>query len=53
MAQLLRSSCRDAPTFDLDNPKFTGYGVVRYKANVDQEYEYTLKKDGSVTYKEV
>ena len=53
MAQLLRASCRDAAAFDLDNSKFTGWGVVSYLADCGQEYEYLLKEDGSVTYKEV
>jgi hypothetical protein len=52
-AQLLRSSCRDASEFDLDNSIFTGWGVVGYRADMGQEYEYILKKDGTVTYKEV
>jgi len=52
-AQLLRSSIRNAKTYELDVSDVTGWGVVPYDADYGQEYEYTLKDDGSVTYKEV
>lgn len=52
-AQLLRSSARDAEQFKLDNSLHTGWGVVEYDADMGEEYEYTLKTDGEVTYERV
>ena len=56
-AQLLRSSARDAEEFGLDPSVFTGWGLVKLtRGKADdhwQEYEYTLKKDGTVTVKEI
>lgn len=45
-AQLLRSSTD--PKYGLDDSKITGYGVVQPGGS--GEYEYTLHRDGSVTY---
>ena len=52
-AQLLRSSQRDAEKFTLDTNKHTGWGVVEFHDNCGEDYEYTLKRDGDVTYKEL
>lgn len=30
--------------------KYLGWGVVEYRANMGEDYEYTLHADGSVTY---
>ena len=49
-AQLLRSSVRDSYRFDLDDSKYTGWGIVDYDAVAGENYEYTLLNDGSVTY---
>ena len=51
-AQLLRSSVRDTDKFSLDDSLYTGWGVVGYEIDYGVQYEYTLKKDGSVTYRE-
>ena len=51
-AQLLRSSARrDAEKYNLDDSKFTGWGVVSYWGNNGADYVYTLHIDGSVTCK--
>jgi hypothetical protein len=52
-AQLLRSSVRDAGAYDLDNSLHTGWGVVEGDRDCGEAYEYTLKKDGSVSYKQL
>lgn len=53
MAQLLRSSVKQAALFSLDDSDCTGWGVVGYHADCGQEYEYVLKNDGSVEHKAV
>jgi hypothetical protein len=50
-AQLLRNSIRDCSVFDLDPSQYTGWGVVPFDEHWGAEFEYTLHKDGSVTYK--
>jgi len=52
-AQLLRNSIRDCSTFNLDPSQYTGWGVVASDESWCEEYEYTLHKDGQVTYKNV
>lgn len=52
-AQLLRDSALNADKFDLDNSTTTGWGVIHYDASYGAEYEYVLKKDGSVEVHEV
>lgn len=56
-AQLLRNSVRSEKEFGLDSSEYTGWGVVDLdeNGNVDgwQQYEYTLKTDGSVEWIEV
>lgn len=52
-AQLLRSSARDAEKYNLDDSLHTGWGVSRYDGNAGHEFEYTLKRDGTVTWREV
>jgi len=53
-AQLLRSSAFDADDFDLDDSRYTGWGVLGYHEKCgDCEYVYLLRKDGSVTYEEL
>jgi hypothetical protein len=49
-AQLLRSSVFDAEKFKLDNSRHTGWGVVEIDADCGEDYEYTLLKNGKVTY---
>ena len=50
-AQLLRSSARDADKYELDASLHTGWGVVPIDEHWGEEFEYTLHKDGEVTYK--
>lgn len=50
LAQLLRESVRSQKEFDLDRSKYTGWGVTSY--NQEEEYNYVLHADGSVTYTE-
>lgn len=49
MAQLLRSSVRDAHSYGLDDNHHTGYGIVSYGEEWGQEWEYILMADGTVT----
>ena len=49
-AQLLRSSTRDTEKYNLDDSKYTGWGVVGYYESCGEEYEYTLHNDGAVSY---
>lgn len=53
VAQLLRSSVRDAKEFDLDESLATGWGLVEHDSDWGQEFSYLLMNDGSVTFKEV
>lgn len=52
-AQLLRSSIADAKEYDLDDSRFTGWGVYPIGEDTGAEYIYTLNIDGSVTVEEV
>lgn len=52
-AQLLRDSVRHAESFALDPSEFTGWGVTPFGADHGQEFEYTLKADGSVEVRPV
>ena len=52
-AQLLRSSVRNARKYGLDRSNFTGYGVMKFGECCDAEYVYTLKKNGTLTYKTI
>ena len=52
LAQLLRSSRADATTFDLDESDTTGWGVVGYDDDCGQDYEYTIGRNGEVSYEE-
>lgn len=52
-AQLIRSSVRMAEEFKLDDCPHTGWGVMSRRVNCDEEYIYTLQKDGTVTYQSV
>ena len=52
-AQLLRNSIRDCSVFDLDPSQYTGWGVVAFDEHWGAEFEYTLHKDRSVTYKSI
>lgn len=49
-AQLLRDSIRWCRTYNLDPSQYTGWGVVAFDEDWCEEYEYTLHKDGLVTY---
>lgn len=53
LAQLLRSSAMDAEKFDLDASTETGWGVIPYRQDWCVDYIYILKKDGTVSVKEV
>lgn len=50
LAQLLRSSALLQDEFDLDKSTETGYGIIPYHSKCGEEFEYTLKADGTVTY---
>lgn len=52
-AQLLRSSIRDGKEFGLGQDRFLGWGVVSYNENMGENYEYILKTDGTIMYKQV
>lgn len=52
-AQLLRFSAKHARKYGLDKNDFTGYGIMSYDNDTGEEYEYTLKSDGSVVYKQL
>lgn len=47
-AQLVRSSAFDAEKFGLDKSRHTGWGVIPIDSDYGADYEYILKKDGSV-----
>lgn len=47
-AALLRDSVRKANEHSLDDSEYTGWGVIAYDSDWGEEYEYTLKKDGTV-----
>ncbi len=53
IAQLLRSSAFDCAEFGLDPSKDTGWGIINYNDDAGEEFEYTLHKDGRVSYKYV
>lgn len=54
LAQLLRSSARDAEKYGLDDSKYTGWGVaMAHDDSIGQSYEYTLMNDGSVVVHKV
>lgn len=52
-AQLLRSSARDAKEFNLDDSKYTGWGVFLKDEVGGIEYVYILHADGRVTWEKV
>ena len=52
-AQLLRSSVSMQEAFELDSSTSTGWGVVPFGVNMGEEFEYTLKADGTVSCKEM
>lgn len=47
-AQLLRDSALSADQYNLDPSTETGWGVIPYGKHPTAEYEYILKRDGSV-----
>ena len=52
LAQLIRSSIRDAEKYNLDNNKYTGWGIFNaMDHNMDADYIYVLKLDGDVTFR--
>lgn len=51
-AQLLRATVKKAEKFNLDDREFTGWGVTAIDVDYGQDFEYTLKHDGTVTCKE-
>lgn len=53
MAQLLRFSALKGSKYDLDPSLYTGWGIIPFRADYGQDYEYTLKADGTVTVKEI
>jgi hypothetical protein len=50
IAQLLKFATRHHRKYQLDNDKYTGWGLIPFDADYGQNYIYTLKKDGSITY---
>jgi hypothetical protein len=52
-AQLIRSTVFMKDEFNLDESTDTGWGVVGYSDNLGQEFEYLLKSDGTVTYRQI
>lgn len=52
-AQLLRDSIRNCSTFDLDPSQYTGWGVIPYDWEWNEEYEYILLANGEVTVKQL
>ena len=48
-AQLLRSSINDAKKYNLDDSKYTGWGVVKPDEDCDEDFKYRLLKNGKVT----
>ena len=51
IAQLLRSSARDAEKYGLDDSKHTGWGILPMDNDAGEDFEYTLHTNGSVTHK--
>lgn len=51
-AQLLRATKRLENEFNLDSSNYTGWGVMEYGIDCGEEFQYTLKEDGTVTVKE-
>lgn len=49
-AQLLRATYRLQDEYNLDSSIYTGYGIIPYGSDAGEDYEYTLHKNGSVTY---
>jgi len=49
IAQLLRSSARDAKVYGLDSSKHTGWGILPIDNDAGEEFIYFLHADGSVT----
>lgn len=52
-AQLIRSSAFDSETYDLNDSRYTGWGVVDYRSKTMSSYQYLLKEDGTVEYSQV
>ena len=50
LASLLRSSAFDCHKYRLDDSRHKGWGVVTINSDCNEEYEYYLHPDGSVTY---
>lgn len=53
IAQLLRSSWRDAEHYGLDMSTSTGWGLIEFNCNMGEEYEYTLMDNGTVDTRRV
>lgn len=53
LAQLIRATERLKDEFNLDDSIDSGYAVVRFNEVERGEYEYVLKKDGSVSFVKV
>ena len=49
IAQLVRSSARDAKVYGLDPSKHTGWGILPIDNDAGEEFIYFLHADGSVT----
>ena len=49
IAQLLRSSAKDAKVYGLDPSKHTGWGILPIDNDAGEEFIYFLHADGSVT----
>jgi hypothetical protein len=53
IAQLLRSSVRDAEKYGLDDSKHTGWGILPMDNDAGEAFEYVLHKDGNVSFKSI
>jgi len=48
MAQLIRSSAIDAKKYELDQSRYTGWGIEPFDVDCGVQFEYILKDDGTV-----
>ena len=48
IAQLLRFSSKYEDKYHLDDSEYSGWGLISFNSDAGEDYEYILKKDGSV-----
>ena len=53
IAQLLRSSIKDAEKYGLDTSDLTGWGLMNYDYDWGAKHEYTLHHNGTVSYRKL